>query len=378
MPDSSQYDILALLSGGLDSILASRLMQQLGKRVLCLHFVTPFFGKPHLVNKWKEVYGLDVLPVDVSEEFIAMLARGPEHGFGKVLNPCIDCKILLLRKAKSLMPRYGATTLITGEVLGQRPMSQRKDALNIIRNEAGVGDILLRPLCAKLLPEIPAEKSGFIDRSRLKAFFGRGRKAQLSLAAEYGITDIPTPAGGCLLTEPETAKAYWPVLRLQAGPLPDDFRLAKAGRQFWRPAPAPRWLIVGRTQADNEKLCALASETDLLFSLENFTGPTALGRNAVTVWPEALVRSAAAHMAAFSGKASAYARETGHPVRVLARRAGAENGESMLVTPEKDAAGWGEISWPQVKEEIRAQARKMAERGKQGGEYDCPDKIEPA
>ena len=102
---NSQYDILALLSGGLDSILASRLLQQQGKRVLCLHFVTPFFGNPNLIKKWKEVYGLDALSVDVSDAFVSMLSHGPDHGFGKVLNPCVDCKILLLRKARSLLSR---------------------------------------------------------------------------------------------------------------------------------------------------------------------------------------------------------------------------------------------------------------------------------
>ena len=145
-----RYDALALLSGGLDSILAARLLQQQGKRILCLHFVTPFFGKPNLVRKWKDVYGLDVFPVDVSEEFVTMLRQGPDHGFGKVLNPCVDCKIPLLCKAKSLLPQYGADVLVTGEVLGQRPMSQRKETLNIIRNEAGdCPEIGLLHLCGK-------------------------------------------------------------------------------------------------------------------------------------------------------------------------------------------------------------------------------------
>lgn len=157
---NSQYDVLSLLSGGLDSILASRLLQQQEKRVLCLHFTTPFFGKPHPIKKWKEVYGLDVVSVGVGDEFVSMLRNGPEHGFGKVLNPCVDCKILLRRKARGLLHQYGAKVLITREVLGLRPMSQRKDALNIIRNAAGVKDVLLRPLSAQLLPETLAKKAG--------------------------------------------------------------------------------------------------------------------------------------------------------------------------------------------------------------------------
>lgn len=375
---NSQYDVLSLLSGGLDSILASRLLQQQGKRVLCLHFTTPFFGKPHPIKKWKEVYGLDVVSVGVGDEFVSMLRNGPEHGFGKVLNPCVDCKILLRRKARGLLHQYGAKVLITREVLGLRPMSQRKDALNIIRNAAGVKDVLLRPLSAQLLPETLAEKSGFIDRSLLRAFFGRGRKAQLELAQEFGITDIPTPAGGCLLTEREKAKGYWPVLRLLADPKPDDFRIAKAGRQFWRQEESPRWLIVGRTQDENAELLTLASSSDLLFSLADIPGPTALGRGASGAWPDEIIRSAAAHVAAFSKKAIAYALETGRPVCVLIRRAGGEeSSEGLLVHPEK-STDWREYAWPQSKEELRAIARKKAQCGSKDRGHVCNNQTETA
>ncbi|MDR2825250.1 MAG: tRNA(5-methylaminomethyl-2-thiouridylate) methyltransferase, partial [Deltaproteobacteria bacterium] len=140
----NQYDVIALLSGGLDSLLAARLIKLQGKKVLGLNFVTPFFGKAHLLEKWKNVYGLEAVAVDVSEEFLSILTSWPKHGFGKLLNPCVDCKILLLRKAKELMQTYGAKVIITGEVLGQRPMSQRRDALNIIKRESGVNNLLLR------------------------------------------------------------------------------------------------------------------------------------------------------------------------------------------------------------------------------------------
>ena len=367
MEKRHNYDVIALLSGGLDSILAARLVQEQGKRVLCLHFVTPFFGKPNLTDKWKAVYGLEVLPVDVSGAFVDMLRQGPAHGFGKVLNPCVDCKIMLLRMAREMMPRFGAKAIITGEVLGQRPMSQRKDALDIIRREAGVSDVLLRPLSAQLLPEIPAESSGFIDRSRLKAFSGRGRKEQLALAAAFGITDIPTPAGGCLLTEQGTSRAYWPLLRLWPEPRPDDFRLVKAGRQFWRREKKLGWLTVGRTEKDNAKLENLASEHDLLFSLEDFTGPVALGRNTADgAWDDPdLVCTAAAHTASFSGKAAAYAAETGKNVAVRIRHTGGNGEHRLLVKPERGAGGWAEFPWDYAREEIKRESRQAEARRKQ-------------
>ncbi|MDR2160805.1 MAG: tRNA(5-methylaminomethyl-2-thiouridylate) methyltransferase, partial [Desulfovibrio sp.] len=206
MLPEERYDVVSLFSGGLDSLLASRLIQAQGKKVLCLHFVTPFFGKPHLVDSWRDAYGLTVLPVDVGREFVDLLVRRPQHGFGKVLNPCVDCKILLLRRAREMMEMFGAKAIITGEVLGQRPMSQRRDSLNLIRREAGVRDLLLRPLCALRLEPTPAEISGFINRSALLGFSGRGRKNQMALAGEFGIAEIPSPAGGCRLTERESAR----------------------------------------------------------------------------------------------------------------------------------------------------------------------------
>jgi hypothetical protein len=355
MSGERRYDVLALLSGGLDSILASRLLQAQGKKVLCLHFVTPFFGKPQLTGKWKEVYDLTVRPVDVSREFVDLLVRGPEHGFGKVLNPCVDCKILLLRKAREMMEQFGARVIITGEVLGQRPMSQRRDALNIIRREAGVRDVLLRPLCARRLEPTPAEVSGFIDRSGLLGFSGRSRKNQLDLAGKFGLTDIPTPAGGCRLTERESARAFWPVLRFLPRPEPADFLLARTGRQYWNlEAGLPRWLCVGRNLADNGRLEAQAGEEDLLLEPVDHPGATALGRVLPGAsWDDELVRSAAAFAASFSGKAVRHQAATGEnvAVRVFSRARGSA---VLSVAPRRDGTGWREYPWEKAREEIRA------------------------
>jgi hypothetical protein len=204
------FDALSLFSGGLDSILATKLLQSHGHRVLGLHFVSPFFGKPEKKDFWESEYGIPVEVIDVGQEFVDLMAAFPPHGFGKVLNPCVDCKILMLRRAKELLPAYGAKFIISGEVLGQRPMSQRADTLNIIRNDADVRDVLLRPLSAGVLQSTPMEESGLVDRSKLPSLVGRGRKGQYDLARALGVTTIPTQAGGCRLGERESPGATGP------------------------------------------------------------------------------------------------------------------------------------------------------------------------
>ena len=244
-----QYDGIALFSGGLDSLLTARLLMEQGLAIKCLHFHSPFFGSPGRVEHWRSAYGLDIDAVDAGPEYVEMLKAGPAHGFGSAMNPCVDCKILMMRRAKDLMQGYGASFIASGEVLGQRPMSQRRDTLNIILRDAGVRGLLLRPLCALLLEPTQAELSGLVDRSRLLAFNGRGRKDQLELAHRFGISEIPTPGGGCKLTEKENTRRFWPVLRRVASPSVEDFRLADIGRQFWH---GDCWLSIGRHQQDNE------------------------------------------------------------------------------------------------------------------------------
>ena len=321
--DRQTYDALALFSGGLDSILAVKVLQEQGLRVLGLHFVSPFFGKPHLRKHWREEYGIEVACVDVRRAYLDMLAR-PAHGYGKHLNPCVDCKILMLAHARTLLPKYGATFLVSGEVLGQRPMSQRADALNLIRKSAGVKDLLLRPLSAQKLGPTPMEESGLVDRARLPGIWGRGRKDQLALAAHFGITDIPTPAGGCNLAEAEPAARYLPILKHLADPGPRDFSLSHLGRQYWA---GGYWLSIGRNQRDNEALEAARLPGDLLFRLRDLPGPMALGRQYAPApgtievaqpgqtpqaWTAEVLADAAAFVASYSPKARALA-EAGGP-----------------------------------------------------------------
>jgi hypothetical protein len=332
---NERYDALALFSGGLDSILACKVLQAQGRSVLGLHFTSPFFGRPEKIAYWRTVYGIEVAAFDIGAEYVDMLAEGPPHGYGSLLNPCLDCKIMMLARARELLGRFGAGVLISGEVLGQRPMSQRRDALNLIRNAAGVRDVLVRPLCAKRLEPTPAELDGRVDRERLLAISGRGRKEQLRLAREFGITEMPTPAGGCRLTEAESASRYLRLLQAGGRPGPEDFQLCHAGRHFWFGA---HWLVVGRNQANNERLLGLARDADALLKLKDLPGPLGVLRRPDGLAAEdAALASAAALVASYSGKA----RAAGGPAAVLVKVAGQTR--TLTVTPARaEDAGWSE------------------------------------
>jgi len=333
-----QYDVLAMFSGGLDSILAAKTMQTQGFSVLCLHFVSPFFGHPDKLEEWSRAYGLDMEPVDLGREFVAMMTDGPAHGVGKGLNPCIDCKILMLGRCRDLLPVYGAKFLVTGEVKGQRPMSQRRDALDVISRDAAVRDMLLRPLCARTMKPTPMEESGLVDRARLHAFGGRNRQPQFKLARELGVSGYPQPAGGCKLTELDSAKRYVPVF-LNAKPArPEDFRLANVGRQFWR---AARWLAMGKDQSGNEALAALAEPGDLLLDVAGYPSPLGLIRELPGAdWNEEALGDAAALLASYSPRAAA----SGGPVAVNLTRGGETR--QMTVSPARvSRLGLTDLSW---------------------------------
>ncbi len=314
--NTKTYDALALFSGGLDSILAVKAVEEQGLKVKCLHFVSPFFGKPNMLKRWQRIYGLDIEPVDIGEDFVRMLRQRPEHGFGKMLNPCVDCKILMMNHARELMPFYGAKCIVSGEVVGQRPMSQRRETLNIIKRESQLKHELLRPLSAKLLDATSVEQEGLIDRNGLYAISGRGRKDQLALAKKFGITEIPTPAGGCLLAEQENACRYWNVLQYVPDPHAPDFVLAQTGRQYWAyTEKGQHWLIIGRNANNNALLGELKKSSDLLFRLCDFAGPLALGRQWNT-WDAHMIHEAAAFVASFSSKAV----QSGGPVKIHVRQ----------------------------------------------------------
>ncbi|MGE9984038.1 tRNA(5-methylaminomethyl-2-thiouridylate) methyltransferase [Desulfovibrio sp. SGI.169] len=361
---ASTPDVIVLFSGGLDSILAAKVLEEQGLRVRCLHCVSPFFGDAAAPPRWRRLYGLDVVSLDVSADFAALLRRRPDYGFGKVMNPCVDCKILLLRHARLHMESVGARLLATGEVLGQRPMSQRRDTLHLIPRDAGVTGLLLRPLCARLLPPIPAEEGGLVNRSRLLGISGRGRGEQLALAARFGLKEIPTPGGGCRLTERENARRYWPVLTRRAEDaeaLARDFALANLGRQFWRRLDGRHyWLAVGRNNADNKRLAAAAAPEDALISLTGLPGPLGLARAGAT-WPRALLEEAAALTASYAPKAVAAGGLTA--LRATWRCGGLD----MTAPPQRADTLWLEPSWEDARAEIREEARLRREAQSRSG-----------
>ncbi len=305
---------IVLLSGGLDSLLACRIMASLAVRVVALKFVTPFFDVDLLgrADEYRagmlEKYGIDVRLVDIGREYIELL-KNPGHGYGKHFNPCIDCKILMLTRARQLMVEHGASFLVTGEVLGQRPMSQRRDTLRVIERESGCEDLLLRPLCAGLLDPTRPEREGLVDRQRLYSFSGRSRKQQIRLARELGINDYPAPAGGCVLTDPTLGPRIERFYADRAGAAPgaiqgNDIRLLLVGRQFR--LPGDHWFILGRNEQENEKLVHLRGEGDWLLEAVDLPGPTALLRYAeqnLTGTPaEAAIASLAAGLVVRYGK----------------------------------------------------------------------------
>lgn len=280
-PMTQSPTAIVLFSGGLDSILASRLLVEQGVCVRAVKFVTPFFdygllARPEAYQQQvRATYGVEVEVRDVSEKYLELL-RDPPHGFGKNFNPCVDCKILLVSEARWLLEEFGASFIATGEVLGQRPMSQRQDTLRIIERDSGCEGLLLRPLCAKLLQPTKPELEGLVDRKRLLAFSGRSRTPQMELAARFGIKEYPSPAGGCLLTDPILAARIRRFYEEQARFTPADIRLLLVGRLFRLPHGG--LLAMGRNERENESLEQLVGPEDWRLEAADRPGPTAVLR----------------------------------------------------------------------------------------------------
>ncbi|MBI4793997.1 MAG: thiamine biosynthesis protein [Deltaproteobacteria bacterium] len=273
---------IALFSGGLDSILACRVVAAQGVKVKAIKFVTPFFDYDLLSTeeqyrkKIRDKYDIDVEVKDITDPYLRML-YDPPHGFGKHFNPCIDCKILMIREAKKLMTACHGSFLLTGEVIGQRPMSQRKDTLRIIERDSGTDSLLLRPLCAGSLKPTAAELSGLIDREKLPHFNGRGRSGQIKLAGEFGITDFPSPAGGCVLTDRNLAKRIRMHYNETTEINREDIRFLLVGRQFRLPHGG--WLAIGRDEKENDAVMGIRQPGDLILRADDRPGPTALLRH---------------------------------------------------------------------------------------------------
>jgi tRNA-specific 2-thiouridylase len=257
---------IGLISGGLDSILALRVMLDLGIEVVAFNMKTPFCtcdsqGKCFSQSVTEEL-GVPLRRIYGGEDYIQMVEY-PRHGYGKNMNPCIDCRIYLFSKAREVMEKEGADFVFTGEVLGERPMSQRREAMDLIERESDLNEKVLRPLSAKLLAPTVAEKEGKIDRERLFDFQGRSRKPQLELARRLGIKEFPTPAGGCLLTDQYFARKIKDSFIYKEDSL-RHIHLLKIGRHFRLPTGAK--VIAGRDQKENEILMAVSSPAELKFT----------------------------------------------------------------------------------------------------------------
>lgn len=225
------------------------------------------------VQRSADILGIGVAIMDINKEFLQAV-RNPKYGYGANMNPCIDCRILGFKKAREYMKDQGASFVISGEVLGQRPMSQHKRALTTIEKEAGLDGLVLRPLSAKLLPASLPEIRGWVEREKLLALNGRGRKPQIELAKKLGIKDYPTPAGGCLLTDQEFTKRVKDLILYNEFTLRNAW-LLKLGRHF-RVSRESK-LIVGRNKEENRRLANSAEESDFIYQPRNLPGPLGLG-----------------------------------------------------------------------------------------------------
>ncbi|MEF9475787.1 MAG: 7-cyano-7-deazaguanine synthase [Candidatus Mariimomonas ferrooxydans] len=271
---------VALFSGGLDSTLAILVILRQGIKVTAVTFLNHFGCEISDKSSCSsdpfspaEKFGFEAKLAHLSEKFIEIV-KNPKYGHGKNMNPCIDCRILMLKEAKEFMLITGADFLITGEVLGQRPMSQRKNSFPMIDKQAMVKGLVLRPLSAKLLDMTIPEQKGIVNRDALYDLSGRSRKPQMALAREFGLTDYPAPAGGCLLTEPNYSFRLKELLTFNKNPGFTDINLLRIGRHF-RFSPDCK-IIVGRNKKENEMLLSLTDSDDYILHVEGYGSPVTL------------------------------------------------------------------------------------------------------
>ena len=273
--------VVALLSGGLDSQLAVRMMQRQGFDVSAVAIKTPFCdfdcgrGCGFEIRGRAEELGVDLKTVYLGDEYVEML-KNPKHGFGAGMNPCIDCRAMMFEAAKKRMGEIGAEFVISGEVLGQRPMSQHAPALKTIERESGLEGRIVRPLSAALLPKTGPERDGLIRREDLGTVRGRSRKKQLAMAAEYGIEDPPNAGGGCLLTDPAFGRRAKDLFSHVENPTINDIDLLKVGRHFRLDESTK--LVVGRNRDENAVIRSLALPGDTLLEAKGHMGPTSMLR----------------------------------------------------------------------------------------------------
>lgn len=334
---------IGLLSGGLDSILAIKVLQEQGIEIEALNFhtlfcsCTPKGSSCSAAASAAKTLNVPLKVISTSDEFLAVV-KNPKHGYGRNMNPCIDCRILKFSKAREYMLERGASFIFTGDVLGERPMSQNMEAMKLIERESGLEGLVLRPLCAKLMdPTIP-ELKGWVDREKLLKIQGRSRKPQIAMARDYGINDYPCPAGGCKLTEPNFTNRMRDLMQHDPDFTINDVRLLMVGRHF-RLSESTK-AVVGRDAQDNLKIIAYAKPGDVLIEMTDTPGPTTLIRGADA---ESLLEKAGVITVSFSkGTASAMvkAKVSGgsrkEPVEMAFKPEDRENFSSIMLAQGKD------------------------------------------
>jgi tRNA-specific 2-thiouridylase len=263
---------LALFSGGLDSILAVELIREQGVSVIGICFESPFFTADKGIRSAQAI-GLPLKVVDITEDLVKIVLN-PKHGYGKGMNPCIDCHALMFTVTGGMLGEEKAHFIISGEVLGQRPMSQNLRSLSTVSHSSGFQDLILRPLSAKLLPETIPEIKGWVEREKLLGLSGRSRRPQIELARRLGIGDYPSSAGGCLLTDKVISRRLKDLISWHGDLSRRDLNLLKVGRHFRLGKTAK--ITVGRDQGENELIDSQTRKGDTLLSVESFPGPTAL------------------------------------------------------------------------------------------------------
>ena len=273
--------VVALLSGGLDSQLAVRMMQEQGFDVSAVAIKTPFCdfdcgrGCGFEIRERADDLNLNLKTVYLGDEYIEML-KHPKHGMGAGFNPCVDCRTMMFNAAKKHMEEIGAEFIISGEVLGQRPMSQHLPSLELIEKDSGLKGKIVRPLSGALLPETDAEKEGLIKRENLGMIRGRTRRKQFEMAKEYGIENPPNAGGGCLLTEPAFGIKAKDLFNHIENPTINDIDLLKIGRHFRLDEQTK--LVVGRNKEENEMIKAIALPNDVLLEARDYVGPVSILR----------------------------------------------------------------------------------------------------
>ena len=271
---------IALLSGGLDSSLAVRLVLDQGIEIVAVNFVGPFCTctpkNAGCVNQASEVarrFGVPVRIIHKGMDYVRIVQK-PSHGYGRAINPCIDCRIYMLRKARELMPLVGASFVVTGDVLGQRPMSQHRRSIDVIEKESGLADYILRPLSANLLPPTFPERAGVVNREKLLSLSGRSRKLQMETAARLGVGDYPCPSGGCLLTQRTIAERLRDLFAHRPDYDMTDIHLIKTGRHIRLNEQAK--IIVSRNSGEEALIRSRTKPGDVVYEPESFRGPIAL------------------------------------------------------------------------------------------------------